>query len=419
MWLPLLALAQLGGPFTDLDYDAALARAREDGKLVLVDFTAEWCQPCKKMEKDTWGDAAVGEWLAANALALQIDVDAQRELAGRFEIEAMPTVVALRDGQEFDRIVGYKDAQAFLQWARDVRAGKSSKEALAERARALHDSTDVRARLELAGQLLQTRQLDEALHHYLWLWPATREVPALAGVRLSFLLSQMRELSQRHAPAREAFARIQADLQTRVDAPGLPSFQDWQEWTSWCRSFGEANRIVAWYEARRDGDGKLFADQDGFLAEHVRATVFEQLMSLRRYADAAHVQGDLVGQARKQVAELAERPEPSQLPEAQRKQIERMLEERLTKDLSDLFCAALATDEPDAAGQIAALLLETLDSPASRIALTRAALQRARVAFPAIPGWLDEAEAAGAPVKSLRRKFERVASGAAADEGDD
>jgi len=102
-----------GEPFADLDFEPALEKAQKEKKLLLLDFTAIWCGPCHKMEKDTWAAAEVRAWLSENAISIQIDVDQDRELAQRFRIEAMPTVVALREGAEFDRVVGYRNAPQF------------------------------------------------------------------------------------------------------------------------------------------------------------------------------------------------------------------------------------------------------------------------------------------------------------------
>src|SRR6185503_17663836 len=130
---PLLLAPSLSGdlPFAELDYETALAQSKEKQKLLFVDFTATWCSPCKKMEHDTWPQAEVVAWLKANAIAIQVDVDRQAALAQRFSIEAMPTVVVLRGGEEFDRIVGYRDAPQFLAWAKDVAGGKRTSDELA------------------------------------------------------------------------------------------------------------------------------------------------------------------------------------------------------------------------------------------------------------------------------------------------
>lgn len=70
---------------------------------VLVDFTAEWCPPCKVM-------APVLEALAAEAagrLAIaRVDVDVNRALTQRFAVFSMPTFVLFVDGRERRRMVG-------------------------------------------------------------------------------------------------------------------------------------------------------------------------------------------------------------------------------------------------------------------------------------------------------------------------
>ncbi len=399
-----------GEPFADLGFEAALERTKASGKLLLVDFTAIWCQPCKRMDRDTWGDAGVRAWLAEHALAIQVDVDREKELARRLGIEAMPTVVAFREGDEFDRITGYRDAQGFLAWTRDVLAGKRSSDALMERARALAGSDDVRARLDLARDLLRAKHYDAALEHYLWLWPATRESAALGGVRASFMLSEMAELAQKHEPARKAFSEILEALQARVDAAEVPAFQDWQEWTGMCGYFGESARIIAWYEMRRDAEGRLFGGEP---ADHVQSLIKEEISDLLiakdRPLDAVRLVTD--GRVRAQgfvdqyrtVVDANER-----FPVDEDGQMIAWQREKLRADLSRLYAALLLAGRIDEAVGVADLLLRTLDDPQSRLALVRAGIDIVKRREPSFSAWLDEAEAGGASVRMVRRKLEKL-----------
>jgi len=395
-------------PFADLAYEAALTRARAEKKLLLVDYMATWCGPCKKMEKDTWAAEDVRAWLAQNAIAIQVDVDEQGELARRFQVEAMPTVVAVVDGTELDRVVGYKDAQGFLGWCRDARAGKRSSDALLQRSQELRASEDARARYDLAKELQRARLHDEALVHYLWLWPATRTASGFGGVRLSFMLGDMADLAQKHEPARKAFDEIFAGLQARVDAVEVPTFQDWQEWTAFCKYFGASERVIAWYEGHRDEEGRLLADRQDFLAGLIASEVFDLLIEAGRPLDAVRLFPD----ARAKAAEIVRHYELARpgggIAEEHREGLQRYQEAKLVADLARLHAALLLAQRTAEAVDVSATLLETLDTPAAREGLVRHGLELVPEPLPIFARWLDEAEAAGANVRVLRKRMERL-----------
>ena len=83
---------------TEQTYDEALAAA--DG-LVMVDFWAEWCGPCRAV-------APVLESIAVErgVELLKVNVDENPGLAARYEVRSIPTILFVEDGEVVDRVVG-------------------------------------------------------------------------------------------------------------------------------------------------------------------------------------------------------------------------------------------------------------------------------------------------------------------------
>ena len=92
--------------FSTEGFDKALSQ----GGLMMVDFWADWCGPCRML-------APVMEDLAGQydgkALVGKVNVDEEPELARRFGVMNIPTVVFLKNGQEIDRKVGVMPPQVF------------------------------------------------------------------------------------------------------------------------------------------------------------------------------------------------------------------------------------------------------------------------------------------------------------------
>ena len=87
--------------FKTAEFDAAVAAA----PLAMVDFWATWCGPCKMLSPVIDG--------LADRYEGKVNVDEEPDLARRFGVMSIPTVVFLKNGQEFDRKVGVMPPQAF------------------------------------------------------------------------------------------------------------------------------------------------------------------------------------------------------------------------------------------------------------------------------------------------------------------
>ncbi|XP_004489966.1 thioredoxin H2-like [Cicer arietinum] len=85
-------------------WKAHFEASKETNKLMVIDFTATWCRPCKYM------DPIVKELAAKykDVEFIKIDVDELMEVARAFQVQTMPTFILIKKGNVVERVVGAK-----------------------------------------------------------------------------------------------------------------------------------------------------------------------------------------------------------------------------------------------------------------------------------------------------------------------
>jgi len=318
----------------------------------------------------------------------------------------MPTIIAYKAGKEFDRVVGMKPADAFLEWLEAVKAGKKFGDDLeikVEKANAGQGKVSVRERLDNARLLLNKPgdgAFEKATDEYLWLWQnIVKEEPSMVGVRGSFMAGEIQKLIENHAPAKEKFARVRDDAWAAYLAE--PSQQEpLDDWLVLNEALGDRDRTLEWFDRAK------VEPKSGKTLERVGYRLERMLAERGRVADICLLYPDPIAKLRSENA--LRQHMPRMADEEQTRSIQAIHEKMFRDRASTLYTSLLLAKRDNDAAKFAAEALKLDDTGAMRAALVRTAVENG-AGRKDHHQWVDRADKDGEATDDLRARLEQQA----------
>jgi tetratricopeptide (TPR) repeat protein len=200
-----LLLAAPGPPrgiVFEKNFDKAMELAREHDKPVMVDFWAEWCGWCHRLDRTTYVDPVVTA-KAENFVTVKVDTEAgprQYEIVEEYEVHNLPTILFLSPrGRQVLRVNGFQGPGRFphtldraLEAARRVSAWEEALE---------RDPEDAAALFALGEHLFQQDCFEDSYDLLMQAATHDRKRPTQERRRTRFLLAILQNVQRQYAEA--------------------------------------------------------------------------------------------------------------------------------------------------------------------------------------------------------------------------
>ena len=101
-----------------IENDQIVNEVIKSEKLVVIDFFATWCVPCQMLTEVLHDVEKEYEDVIE---IFKVDVDENQEIAIRYEVTSMPTLVFFKDGEEVERKIGYIEREELISIIEDLK----------------------------------------------------------------------------------------------------------------------------------------------------------------------------------------------------------------------------------------------------------------------------------------------------------
>jgi thiol-disulfide isomerase/thioredoxin len=381
--------ADLPPAFSDVTLDAAKKQVEGSEKVVVIKFTADWCPPCKAMDKTTWRDESVVKWVKDHGVALQVDVDKDQKTAQAYNIEAMPTMVMLRGGKEIARTVGYLKPDQMLSWMEGAATGKAADPTTDP------NSTPMLRLMAQFNKGVEEKNHDAAVTAMRDMWGEANAKDSFRRVGLAQMLqANLALLANDSKEGKVAIGELRDRVEKKLKKGTRSGFGDLSDWLVFNTAIGDDERSLEWFDRVKSEDGAsaTFMETLGVLQPLLarNGRVADLAVAFPNATEALQPRYDTAKKSAKML--MKQSPETA---EAQLLAFE--------YQGAQIYAGYVAAKRIKEANEIAEFLLQLRDTPTMRVQLVRQSVDAGSIG-PGATLWLDEAEKAGQDVSDLRSR---------------
>ncbi|MBW8360649.1 MAG: thioredoxin fold domain-containing protein [Kaistella sp.] len=128
--------AQQSINFQNLKFSELITQAKKENKLLFIDAYADWCGPCKLMEKNIFTKASVADYYNTSFVNARFDMEKGegREIAAKYGVRSYPTYLFINgDGQLISQNMGYMAEEMFISLGKEANSPNNKKGSMKER----------------------------------------------------------------------------------------------------------------------------------------------------------------------------------------------------------------------------------------------------------------------------------------------